>query len=165
MPTEDTSLTISFGLVYKQYGSSSYKYSIQGGSYNYAGSLPNGISLHDDSLQLMMENDHGVVLRYLIIDNNIYETSVGFYFGGNIYYLISDNISYNRNKELLNSIYGEEHCYETFSKYICSLQNGDPIVNISTDGDIEVSDGNAYNCESNHSNYEYVTGCHPAPTS
>ena len=106
-------------------------------------------------------DDNITFLRYTEAEGYAFNTDVGIYYNNNVYFLYSggliDNydaqnsisIFYERNKEILNSLAGQNNCDEIIeadeTTYLCSANNN--VYSVSTKGSVGIS-ANGMHCQS-----------------
>ncbi len=94
---------------------------------------------YQDAINLM---GHDFFLRAKIENNIVTESSVGFKYNGNIYYLNGyDASKYNDNKNMLLNIFGSSSCTVTSTTISCIDNNTNINYYVKNNGDVTISVG------------------------
>jgi len=109
LPTEDTSLTISFGLVYNQTEKLYYAYSVDEAHFLVGETVPDGVTLYDNYSAAINNFGHNMFLRYELTNNRLVQPSIGFIYNNNLYYLVGGNGAtvYEPNKQLIMDLFND----------------------------------------------------------
>ncbi|MBR6136970.1 MAG: hypothetical protein IKQ06_02300 [Bacilli bacterium] len=121
LPTEDTSLTISFGLVYDQMSSSGYVYSYNSSADIGDSILSNGTFYNDLGFSIF-DSRFGSSIRYKTTNLIIEELALCFEYDNDYFCLnpSSDGSTYDSNKEIMLSAFGSSNCTEySGSRFFC----------------------------------------------
>ena len=120
LPTEDTSLTISFGLVYDQMSSSGYVYSYNS-TAKVGDSIINKGTFYNDLFFAINDTGYHSSIRHKINSYIVEELALCFEHNNDYYCLepVDDENTYFSNKEVMLSAFGESNCFESVPSFGC----------------------------------------------
>ena len=168
LPSTAQSLSLSFGVEYVQSDENAATvrqilYSTLNDGYLYIGREYDDNMILYETPEAAMEamHDTPIFLKHILVNDSIIKTYIGFVYNDNTYYLQgagasfnaftneynNDSIYYEKNKLVLQNVFGDDNCYESGNSYQCinpSYSLDDVYAYISAKGHVEI--GVIYTC-------------------
>jgi len=175
LPSTAQSLTLSFGVEYVQADENTAKIkktvyitrTPSGTMISLENPIPDGTTIFDDYNDLI-HSGNGSFLKVILINDVVYKVYIGIAVDGNLGFIQGEGASYNsstntynndsiyyeKNKKVLNHVFGEENCSEIvsneYTSYSCEKDVGSASVSdngsVYTNSNFECYNMNGYHC-------------------